>query len=177
MRKTVIYFIAAGLGIALGATVALTIYKVQEPKNQAFHELLHSELRAPDQSLISTKAWQNKVLVINFWASWCPPCVEEMPLFVRYQDSYASKNVLFVGIGIDSPSNIREFLTKTPVNYPIVLGGLEGSQWAKNFGNPTGGLPFTLIINAKGQILKTKLGKMTEDELKSALDSAILAKN
>ena len=98
-----------------------------------------------------------------------------MPELVRSQSKYAAKNVLFVGIGVDSPSNIREFLLKTPVNYPIVLGGLEGSNWAKSMGNPSSGLPFTVLVNEKGVIIKSKLGKITEDELSSWLDSAILS--
>jgi hypothetical protein len=97
-----------------------------------------------------------------------------MPELVRSQTKYAAKNVLFVGIGVDSPPNIREFLSKTPVNYPIVLGGLEGSNWAKSMGNPSSGLPFTVIVNEKGTIIKSKLGKITEDELSSWIDSVII---
>ena len=82
--------------------------------------------QTPDGKPANSENWRGKVLVINFWASWCPPCVEEMPALDRIAQEYASKNVLIVGIGIDSPSKIREFLQKTPVSYPIVLGGLEG---------------------------------------------------
>ena len=98
-----------------------------------------------------------------------------MPELVRVQEKYKAKNVLFVGIGVDSPSNIRQFLLKTPVNYPIVLGGLEGSNWAKSMGNPSSGLPFTVLIDEKGSIKRVKLGKISEDELSSWLDSAILS--
>jgi hypothetical protein len=98
-----------------------------------------------------------------------------MPELVRSQTKYAAKNVLFVGIGVDSPSNIREFLVKTPVNYPIVLGGLDGATWAKNMGNPSSALPFTLMVDRKGAIIKTKLGKISEDELSSWIDNAIIA--
>jgi hypothetical protein len=97
-----------------------------------------------------------------------------MPELVRSQTKYAAKNVLFVGIGVDSPSNIREFLLKTPVNYPIVLGGLDGAAWAKNMGNPSSGLPFTVMVDRKGAIIKTKLGKISEDELSSWIDNAIM---
>ena len=121
----------------------------------------------------NSENWRGKVLVVNFWASWCPPCVEEMPALDKMAQEYASKNVLIVGIGIDSPSNIREFLQKTPVSYPIVIGGLEGSNLSKQMGNTQGALPYTVVINAKGKSIYTKLGKISEEELKKAINSAL----
>ena len=127
----------------------------------------------PDGKPANSENWRGKVLVLNFWASWCPPCVEEMPALDRIAQEYASKNVLIVGIGIDSPSNIREFLQKTPVSYPIVLGGLEGSNLSKQMGNTQGALPYTVVINSKGKSIYTKLGKISEEELKKAINSAL----
>jgi len=129
--------------------------------------------QTPDGKPANSENWRGKVLVINFWASWCPPCVEEMPALDRIAQEYASKNVLIVGIGIDSPSKIREFLQKTPVSYPIVLGGLEGSNLSKQMGNTQGALPYTVVINSKGKSIYTKLGKISEEELKKAINSAL----
>ena len=129
--------------------------------------------KPPDGKSANIDDWRGKVLVVNFWASWCPPCVEEMPTLDKIAQEYASKNVLIVGIGIDSPSNIRQFLEKTPVSYPIMIGGLDGSALAKQMGNAQGALPYTVIINAKGKSVFTKLGKISEEELKKAINSAI----
>ena len=129
--------------------------------------------KTPDGKTANSEHWRQKVLVVNFWASWCPPCVEEMPTLDAISQEYASKNVLIVGIGIDSPSNIREFLEKTPVSYPIVIGGLEGSSLSKQMGNAQGALPYTVIINSKGKSIYTKLGKISEEELRKAINSAI----
>ena len=129
--------------------------------------------QTPDGKSANTEDWRGKVLVVNFWASWCPPCVEEMPTLDKIAQEYAAKNVLIVGIGIDSPSNIRQFLEKTPVSYPIMIGGLDGSALAKQMGNAQGALPYTVIINAKGKSVYTKLGKISEEELKKAINSAI----
>jgi thiol-disulfide isomerase/thioredoxin len=129
--------------------------------------------QTPDGKPSNSENWRGKVLVVNFWASWCPPCVEEMPALDKMAQEYASKNVLIVGIGIDSPSNIREFLQKTPVSYPIVIGGLEGSNLSKQMGNTQGALPYTVVINAKGKSIYTKLGKISEEELKKAINSAL----
>ena len=128
--------------------------------------------QTPEGKPANSDHWRGKILVVNFWASWCPPCVEEMPTLDKIAQEYASKNVLIVGIGIDSPSNIREFLEKTPVSYPIVIGGLEGSNLAKQMGNSQGALPYTVIVNQNGKAVFTKLGKISEEELKKAINSA-----
>lgn len=141
-----------------------------EPSIKAFFA---NPWQSPDGKPVNTEKWQGKVLVVNFWASWCPPCVEEMPTLDQISKEYASKNVLFVGIGIDSPSNVREFLQKTPVSYPIVIGGLEGSNLAKQMGNTQGALPYTVIISPSGKSSFTKLGKISEDELKKAINGAL----
>ncbi|MEN9821009.1 MAG: hypothetical protein RL176_912 [Pseudomonadota bacterium] len=117
--------------------------------------------------------WKNKVLVVNFWASWCPPCVEEMPALDKIQGEYDPKNMLIVGIGIDSPSNIRQFIETTIISYPIVLGGLGGNEINKMLGNPSGALPFTVVINPKGEIKSRKLGKISEDELRKMIKDVI----
>jgi len=174
-KRQWIFILAIGfLAGALGMGVASYQFRTTLAKDAAIETFLKQELRSPDGEVLPSASWRGKTLVFNFWAPWCPPCVEEMPELVRVQEKYRSKNVLFVGIGVDSPSNLRQFLLKTPVNYPIVLGGLEGSNWAKSMGNPSSGLPFTVLIDEKGSIKKVKLGKISEDELSSWLDAVII---
>ncbi|MBU3549803.1 TlpA disulfide reductase family protein [Polynucleobacter sp. MWH-Berg-3C6] len=141
-----------------------------EPSVKAFFA---NPWQTPDGKAANSAEWQGKVLVVNFWASWCPPCVEEMPTLDLLQQEYLQQNVLFVGIGIDSPSNIREFLKSTPVSYPILIGGLEGSNLSKQMGNTQGALPYTVIIDTKGKSTYTKLGKISEDELRKAIKAAL----
>ena len=141
-----------------------------EPSIKAFFA---NSWQSPDGKPANSGEWQGKVLVVKFWASWCPPCVEEMPTLDLLQQEFLQQNVLFVGIGIDSPSNIREFLKSTPVSYPIVIGGLEGSNLSKQMGNTQGALPYTVIINSKGKAIYTKLGKISEEELRKAIKSAL----
>lgn len=162
------------LSLALGWTASQFLEKSSNSQkvglpSQEWAEFLNSPWKDPQGDAIDTQNWKNKTLVINFWGSWCPPCVEEMPMLAKVSQELSSKNVLFVGIGIDSPSNIREFLKKTPVPYPIVIGGLDGNRWSKQFGNDAGGLPFTAIIRSNGTIIFKKLGKIEEDEIKSSI--------
>ena len=161
------------LALCAGVLTSQWIYKTGLASDPAIKAFFANPWQTPDGKSVDTEKWRGKVLVVNFWASWCPPCVEEMPTLDKLQQEFLSKNVLFVGIGIDSPSNIRQFLEMTPVSYPIVIGGLEGSNLSKQMGNAQGALPYTIIINAQGKATSSKLGKINEDELRNAIKSAL----
>ena len=173
-RRQLIIIVAISLLALLGGVLTSQwIYKTGLASDPAVKAFFANSWQTPDGKTVNTQDWQGKVLVVNFWASWCPPCVEEMPALDKLQQEFLQQNVLFVGIGIDSPSNIREFLSKTPVSYPIVIGGLEGSNISKQLGNSQGALPYTIIINAKGKASYSKLGKISEDDIRSAIKSAL----
>lgn len=104
--------------------------------------------------------WQGKVLLVNFWATWCAPCVEEMPELSALQTENPQKNLQIIGIGIDSPENIRDFAAKYKITYPLYLSGMGGSELSKQMGNQQGGLPFTVLIGADGQVRKTYIGRL-----------------
>ena len=161
------------LALAAGVMTSQWIFKAELADDPAIKAFFANTWQTPDGKSVHTKDWHGKVLVVNFWASWCPPCVEEMPTLDKLQAEFKSQNVLFVGIGIDSPSNIREFLENTPVSYPIVIGGLEGSNLSKQMGNSQGALPYTVIIDAKGKSTNSKLGKISEEELRKAIKLAL----
>ncbi|KVE39752.1 TlpA family protein disulfide reductase [Burkholderia sp. TSV86] len=116
-------------------------------------------------------AYKGKNTVVNFWASWCGPCVAEMPELVSLSHEYAKKDIHFVGIGVDSEQNVKNFLKKVPVDYPIFVSGYTGADLARNFGNTAGALPFTVVIDASGKIRMTKLGQIHVDELRRLLDT------
>ena len=110
-------------------------------------------------------------IVVNFWASWCGPCVEEMPALSQLQREYAKKGIQFVGLGVDSEKNVQAFLQKVNVAYPVYVTGFGGADLARAFGNTAGGLPFTVVIDAKGNIRSTKLGQIDPQALKQTLDA------
>lgn len=161
------------VALLAGVLTSQWIYKTSLASDPAIKAFFANPWQTPDGKTVDTAQWQGKVLVVNFWASWCPPCVEEMPTLDALQGEFKDKNVLFVGIGIDSPSNIRQFLEMTPVSYPIVIGGLEGSNLSKQMGNSQGALPYTIIINAQGKSTSSKLGKISEEELRKSIKSAL----
>ena len=114
--------------------------------------------------------WKGKNVLVNFWAPWCPPCVEEMPELSEVQGHYAGKNLQVIGIGIDSASNIATFASKFKIAYPVYVSGMSGTDLSRHFGNATGGLPFTVLIGADGEVKKTYLGRLKFDQLRADLD-------
>lgn len=113
--------------------------------------------------------FRGKALLVNFWAPWCAPCVKEMPELSALQAQAAGKKVQIIGIGIDSPSNIAQFSKKTKITYPLYVAGMGGTDLARQFGNAAGGLPFTVLIGADGQVKKTYLGGLKFDQLRADL--------
>lgn len=110
-------------------------------------------------------------IVVNFWASWCGPCVEEMPALSQLQRDYKKKGIQFVGLGVDSDKNVQAFLQKVKVAYPVYVTGFGGADLARAFGNNAGGLPFTVVIDAKGNVRSTKLGQIDPATLRQTLDA------
>ena len=119
------------------------------------------------------KSLRGKVVVINFWSTWCPPCVEEMPMFSEVQTAYKDKNVVFVGIAADQADNVKAFLQKTPVNYPIAVGGQQAFELSQALGNRHDAVPFTLMINAKEGITSRHFGVYTRKDLEADIAKAL----
>lgn len=108
--------------------------------------------------------WQGRALLLNFWATWCPPCVKEMPLLDRVAREQAGK-LGVVGIAVDRQEAVREFLGRTPVSFPIGVAGFAGSTLARALGNPQGALPYTLLIDRTGQLVGRHLGETRAEDL------------
>ena len=114
-------------------------------------------------------SFRNHALVVNFWASWCGPCIEEMPDFQKASQSAAGSRVKFIGIGIDYAKNMRPFAAKFGITYILLEAGAQGLDIMKAAGNSTGALPFTLILDRQGALLTRKLGKMSYAELTAVI--------
>ena len=123
------------------------------------------EFSLPDTSgrEMASSAWAGKVLVLNFWATWCPPCLREMPVFDAAHQSHDHLQV--VGIAIDSPGEVAAFLDEHPVSYPILIGDTGAIEMSRRLGNRLQGLPFTAIFDARGKLVHGQVGELTTASL------------
>lgn len=106
-------------------------------------------------------------VVINFWATWCPPCVEELPLLNRFYKQQRSKGWQVLALAIDKPASVDKFLKVMPLDFSVALAGLSGTELARSMGNVTGGLPFTVVLGSDGKVAQRKMGRVFEDDLSS----------
>lgn len=171
MKKITAFVVIAVLFTAIGIYFGAKRFQPVAPADTAVGALMQVTLKDSSGRQRKMSEWQGKVLLVNFWATWCPPCVSEMPELVALQNDLGSKNLQVIGIGIDSPSNIREFAEKHQITYPLLLGGLEGSDLSRQFGNQSGGLPFTLLISADGSVRKTYMGRLDMEKVRADLVS------
>lgn len=155
--------LAAGLA---GAGLAWWRFQPGEAADGAAAAFWGQSFEAPQPGPgVAMQAFRGRPLVINFWATWCPPCVEELPLLDRFFRENASNGWQVVGLAIDQPSSVRTFLQKTPVGFPIGMAGLGGTELGKSLGNLSGGLPFTVVFGGDGTVKHRKMGKVTTADL------------
>lgn len=109
--------------------------------------------------------WQGKLLFINFWATWCAPCKEEMPIFDNIFREYGDKNVQIVGIAADSADKVQLFQSQTPVSYPLLPDSEGALTFSRRMGNRLGVLPHTIVFSAKGELLLNKIGQLRKDDM------------
>ena len=119
----------------------------------------------PTGQSLPMQSLRGKPLVVNFWATWCPPCVEELPLLDGFFREHAAKGWQVVGLAIDQPWAVRKFLARTPVSFPVGMAGLGGTELVQALGNRGGGLPFTVVLGSSGAVLQRKMGRLTAADL------------
>lgn len=115
--------------------------------------------------------WAGKVLVVNFWATWCPPCRKEIPAFIALQDRHAAGGVQFIGIALDRVDAVREYAAEQGMNYPVLVGETAVADYMRALGNTIGALPFSVLIGRDGTILETHQGEWHEGEVEAALSA------
>jgi thiol-disulfide isomerase/thioredoxin len=139
--------------------------------HSGLNDLWHMQFDTPDGSKLAMQSLKGKPLLINFWATWCAPCVEELPLLERFYSQNKAKSLQMVGLAADKPAAVQAFLKKLPLTFPIGITDLSGITLSKSWGNLAGGLPFSIMLGADGHVMQRKMGKLSEEDLKIWLDS------
>ena len=171
-RTVLLLLVVAAVAVGLGASVRY-LSPTSGKTGGKSPDFVFATL---DGKVASLGDWRGKVVVLNFWATWCPPCREEMPAFSAINSQLAGKPVQFVGIGIDTPDNIANFQKATPVSYPLFIAGYETLKQTAELGNKSLSLPFTIIVDQSGNIALAHQGKLDEHQLLQHLKPLLAAK-
>ena len=167
LRKPAQYGLAAIAAIAAGILGFWLNFQSLAPESApaGIDALWRAQLQDLNGRPIPMSSFKGRPVIVNFWASWCGPCIEEMPDFQRASQSDAGKKAAFVGIGIDYAKNMRPFADKLNITYTLLESGAQGLDLVRAAGNPSGALPFTLMFDASGKLIGQKLGRLDYTEL------------
>lgn len=164
-RRRLLYAGVGAIAAAAGAGYAWWKLQPADAAEDASDKLWPLSFQTPAGTTLDLQSFRGRPLLLNFWATWCPPCVEELPLLDAFYREHSAKSWQVLGLAIDQPSAVRTFLQKTPVSFPVGMAGLGGTELTKSFGNLTGGLPFTVVIGATGEVLQRRMGRVTAADL------------
>lgn len=169
--KLTLFFLALAFGTA-GVVAERFLAPEPQPSLGAPQEVSVARVwqaRLPDlagreQGL---KQWQGKVLLVNFWAPWCPPCRKEIPGFIRLQERLGGQGLQFVGVALDEADKVQAYAGQMGINYPLLLGGAEGLLLSQAAGNRLGGLPYSVLFDRRGNPVATLTGEVSEARLEA----------
>jgi len=165
------------LAICLGFIIHSIFFKSQiapttnhEVSTPTIQTLFSKSFPDENGKIQNLKQWQGKIIVLNFWATWCPPCREEMPELSQLNLKYQNKNVVVVGISTDDVPTVKKFTNETKVSYPLLAADMAGSDLAFSLGNDQDVLPYTVIIKPDGTVAKTFFGRLSMPKLEETLN-------
>lgn len=164
-RRGVLYAAVAAAATLAGAGIAWRKWSPGPDHPDAAAAIWPLTFDTPKGAKLDMQSLRGKPMLLNFWATWCPPCIEEMPMLDAFYRENAANGWQVVGLAIDQPSAVRAFLERTPVSFPIGLAGMGGSELSKALGNLAGGLPFTVVVGSAGQVLQRRMGRVSTAEL------------
>jgi thiol-disulfide isomerase/thioredoxin len=156
---------AGALAGLAGAGLAWWRLMPQSAPGVEQHAFWGQSFETPQGQALAMASFAGKPLLLNFWATWCPPCVEELPLIDRFWRENAANGFQVLALAIDQPSAVRRFLDRQSLGFPMGLAGLGGTELARSLGNAAGGLPFSVFFKADGSIWRQKLGQLSPSDL------------
>ena len=113
--------------------------------------------------------WDGELVILNFWATWCPPCTKEMPLFQDRYERHAQQGLTFVAVAVDELAETRDFVDTFGIEFPVLIGQDDAIAVGREYGNRIGALPFTVVIDREGRVQETHRGEVTESDLEDWL--------
>lgn len=175
-KQILLYLCIAVIALGAGSffrSLLSDIYQTEltsEESQQGAKAILEAslpDLKGDDQAV---SQWLGKVMVVNFWATWCTPCREEIPEFVEAQSKYGDQGLIFVGIAIDQPEKVKMFSQEFGINYPVLIGSFNTWSLLEAAGNRMSALPYTVVLNRSGEIVDTYLGRVNLKKLEKLIE-------
>ena len=163
-RRLFLWGAGAAAGLA-GAGLAAWRLRVADAQADQPQALWDASFEGVGGETLQMASMRGRPLLLNFWATWCPPCVEELPMLNAFYRQQAPNGWQVLGLAIDQPSAVRKFLQRIPLEFPVGLAGLGGTDLGRSLGNLTGGLPFTVVLGGNGRVLHRKMGQITPQDL------------
>ncbi len=171
--KTPIFYLILMMSLGFGIRYFFLNTQVQDGGKQSTRTLFTANFPNEHGKPQSLNQYAGKVVVLNFWASWCEPCREEMPELSQLHTEYKDRNVVVLGLAIEDVAAINDFIKQTPVSYPLFAADMQGMDIAASLGNNKGVLPYTVIIKADGTIAKSYFGRITKSLLEQTLKTIL----
>lgn len=175
-KQILLYLCIAVIALGAGSffrSLLSEVYQTEltsEESQQGAKAILEAslpDLKGDDQAV---SQWLGKVMVVNFWATWCTPCREEIPEFVEAQSKYGDQGLIFVGIAIDQPDKVKMFSQEFGINYPVLIGSFNTWSLLEAAGNRMSALPYTVVLNRSGEIVDTYLGRVNLKKLEKLIE-------
>jgi thiol-disulfide isomerase/thioredoxin len=163
--------VAAGCAAGMGWRLAQERQSVSQPSSAAppaadLWSMQFEQLNGPWAGQpLALASLRGQPLLLNFWGTWCPPCVREMPELDRFARAHAAQGWRVLGLAVDNTAAVQRFLATTPVSYAVALAGFDGAGLSRELGNTAGGLPFTVAFDRQGRQVQQKAGETTAAEL------------
>jgi len=167
---------AAGFGLQKAVSYSNQPEPVQATPPPASVVGLHRpdfSLTDLDGKVRNVSEWDGKILLVNFWATWCPPCKKEIPGFMELQEKYASQGFQVIGVAVDDEDSVRHYADFMDMNYPIMAAEMASMEIARSYGNRVNALPFTTFVNKQGKIVHTVAGEISREETEKIIKSLL----
>ncbi len=178
-RTAILVVLVGGIGAASGLLVQQRFGPASAPApppasldapsvlNDARPDFVLPDLEGRPREL---SEWNGRVVVLNFWATWCGPCVHEIPMLNELQNAFEDRGLQIIGIAIDDPEQVKHFQTEIPMDYPTLLGQMAAIEVTRMYGNTSGGLPYTVVIDRAGTVVATREGALTRPEAEALIN-------
>lgn len=160
--KAFLIVITALIALSAGIAARNLTNSINDGDKQALSEFTLPDISGKQRSILE---WRGKILIINFWATWCPPCLKEIPEFIALQDQLGGKGLQFIGIAIDEKEPVETYIASVKLNYPILIGEDAGVALAHHLGNKVNAVPYSIVVDRNGIIIHRQAGEFLREQI------------